>query len=555
VSRILVVIPTYLTKQDDLDVTLDALKSVRSTAGDSVDLLCVDDGSPEGSLVDRLAENTFDAEVHRKEDNSGFSKTVNVGLSRARDEGKHAVLMNADVEIQTHGWPREFASCQDANYKPAAVVGALLLFPNGTIQHAGVYFCQPPHSKVLTVQDGYVPIGELDPASHGLVSYSRKENRIFRCKDGRGRNRAGVWAQGVGYPFEVGHRPYSGPMLGLDAGTGLVEMTPNHKLTVFWSEEARGQYAVYVMRRGSRWRVGHTQIGQSNGGRGFGPRLRMNQQGADAVWVLSFHPSREEALYQENLLAWQFGVPTLQFRGGKRGLPQARLDQLWGQLDVTEAALQLLGEFGRDPALPLYESQRPAGRRLQPFGPSRRFEVAAANLMPEFMRLPVDVGRQNPELREFTLDEQHFEGDVYSLDVKPHHHYISDGVVVKNSNLTRTFDHLYKFGPGNLPEALEKRVCPVTGALQFIRLSTLERVGLFDNEFYMGWEDVDYCLRVFLAGEQCVYNPSVRAFHYEMMFRGEPSKKLKEWQAKSWYRLAMKYENQSFAGLVPNVGV
>jgi GT2 family glycosyltransferase len=121
------------------------------------------------------------------------------------------------------------------------------------------------------------------------------------------------------------------------------------------------------------------------------------------------------------------------------------------------------------------------------------------------------------------------------------------------SLLTRTFDHLYKYGPPNLPEALKKSVSPVTGALQYIRHSTLETVGLYDESFYMGWEDVDYCLRVFAHGQQCIYNPNVRAFHFEMMFRGQPSPKIAEWQQKSWIYLCEKWKDQSFHDLVPTI--
>jgi GT2 family glycosyltransferase len=260
--KALVVIPTFMSKEEDLVTTLDAIRSVRHTQGEKVDILCVDDFSPDQDLADRLeqASPEFAFEVHRKEENTGFSKTINIGLQRALDEGRHAVLMNADVEISTPGWLGEFIRTKDQDMKPAAVVGALLYYPNGTIQHAGVYF----------------------------------------------------------------------------------------------------------------------------------------------------------------------------------------------------------------------------------------------------------------------------------------------------SALTRTFDHLYKYGPGDLPEALRMNACPVTGAFQFIRHSTLEKVGIYDEEFFMGWEDVDYCLRVFLSQEQCIYNPRVRAYHFEYMFRGRPSEKIKAWQAKSFYRLAMKYERQSFAGLVPN---
>jgi GT2 family glycosyltransferase len=261
--KALVIIPTYLREPGDVDVTVEAVESSRKTASDSVDILLVDDGSPAPELVDMLQEKVEpkDAELHRKPQNDGFSKTVNVGLQRALDEGRDAVLLNADMEIETPGWLNHFRATSDARGEKAAVVGALLLFPNGLIQHAGVYF----------------------------------------------------------------------------------------------------------------------------------------------------------------------------------------------------------------------------------------------------------------------------------------------------SLLTRTFDHRFKFAPGNLPNALHKEVCPVTGAFQFIRHETLQEVGIYDDKFKMGWEDVDYCLRVFLAGKQCVFNPNVRGFHYEQMFRGRPDPKIEEWQAKSFLYLCIKYATTNFAEFVPQI--
>lgn len=260
--RPLVVIPTYLTQPGDVEVTMTAVESTRKTAGESVDIMLVDDGSPAKAEVEALIAGTeaLGAGFHAKQENTGFAKTVNVGLRKALAEGRDAVLLNADMEITTAGWLNHFRATSDDLGDQVAVCGALLLFPNGLIQHAGVYF----------------------------------------------------------------------------------------------------------------------------------------------------------------------------------------------------------------------------------------------------------------------------------------------------SLLTRTFDHLYKYAPSNLPEALEKRVCPVTAAFQYIRHSTLEEVGLYDEKFLMGWEDVDYCIRTFLAGKRCVFNPNVRGFHHEMMFRGKPSEKLREWQAKSFIYLCMKYAEQGFGEWVPN---
>ena len=121
------------------------------------------------------------------------------------------------------------------------------------------------------------------------------------------------------------------------------------------------------------------------------------------------------------------------------------------------------------------------------------------------------------------------------------------------SLLTRTFDHLYKYGPGDLPEAHVAAARPVTGALQFIRHETLTNVGLYDEGFRLGWEDVDYCLRVLLSGRECVYQPAVCAIHHEMLFRGRADDRIRRWTAESFARLLRKYSEQSFAALVPTL--
>lgn len=255
------IIPTYLRTEADLEMTMAAVESCRKTQGDGVEILLVDDGSPERSLVLSLEEKTsqLQFEVYPKPKNSGFAQTVNVGLERALESGQDAVLFNADLEITTPDWVRRCKATTDDRGDRAAVVGALLTFPNGLIQHGGIYF----------------------------------------------------------------------------------------------------------------------------------------------------------------------------------------------------------------------------------------------------------------------------------------------------SALTRQFDHLWKFSPQKLVEAHEKKVCPVTGAFQYIRHHTLETVGIYDPEFLLGWEDVDYCIRVFLDKQRCVYNPNIRGIHDESMFRGRSDPKIAEWQAKSFMRLMLKHRDLNFEDFVP----
>jgi GT2 family glycosyltransferase len=137
----LAVVPTYLRTPDDLEVLLRCLVSLSVTAPE-LGLLVVDDCSPEPELVDQLAliMSELGGELLRKPENSGFSATVNVGLRRGLKWGQDVVLVNADMEFTTPGWWQAMHARTDTQGRPAAVVGGLLTYPSGRIQHAGVFF-------------------------------------------------------------------------------------------------------------------------------------------------------------------------------------------------------------------------------------------------------------------------------------------------------------------------------------------------------------------------------------------------------------------------------
>lgn len=121
------------------------------------------------------------------------------------------------------------------------------------------------------------------------------------------------------------------------------------------------------------------------------------------------------------------------------------------------------------------------------------------------------------------------------------------------SLIHRDFNHIYRFSPSNFPKSYNHRICPVTGALQYITWECLDEVGLYDEGFHMSWEDVDYCLQVFNAGYKCEYMPKVEAIHYEALFRGEMTDKSKEWHNLSWDYLHEKWDNVGFADWIPNM--
>jgi GT2 family glycosyltransferase len=54
----------------------------------------------------------------------------------------------------------------------------------------------------------------------------------------------------------------------------------------------------------------------------------------------------------------------------------------------------------------------------------------------------------------------------------------------------------------------------VYGAAMLIRRPVIERIGMFDDRFFMYYEDVDLCRRVWQSGHRVTYAPVARFVHY-----------------------------------------
>lgn len=91
------------------------------------------------------------------------------------------------------------------------------------------------------------------------------------------------------------------------------------------------------------------------------------------------------------------------------------------------------------------------------------------------------------------------------------------------SALTRGWFHRFQYAPVDVEEVWIEKECPCTAALQLVRWKCLEEVGLYDEEYELAFEDVDYALRVFAAGRTCRYQPYAMAFHHESTTRGDGS--------------------------------
>ncbi len=60
----------------------------------------------------------------------------------------------------------------------------------------------------------------------------------------------------------------------------------------------------------------------------------------------------------------------------------------------------------------------------------------------------------------------------------------------------------------------------ITGAFLLTRKSVLEKVGLFDEDYFMYAEDIDLCFRIKKAGYKIIYFPEIKVLHHKGISTG-----------------------------------
>ncbi len=127
-----IIIPLF----NRVDLTKQCLEQLaKVTHGTTYEVILVDNHSTDGT-AELLQTLSGDVHIIRNQENLGFAKGCNQGAAKAK--GKYLVFLNNDT-IPQEGWLS--ALVNDVSQHPdVAVVGSKLLFPDNTIQHAGVVF-------------------------------------------------------------------------------------------------------------------------------------------------------------------------------------------------------------------------------------------------------------------------------------------------------------------------------------------------------------------------------------------------------------------------------
>jgi GT2 family glycosyltransferase len=152
--KVSVIIPAF----NQAALTRQCLETILGR--DEAEVIVVDDASTDGT-AQMLAAYGGKIKVVAHKLNSGFAKSCNDGANIAR--GKFLVFLNNDT-VPQRGWLAALVDHAEKNRK-AAVVGAKLVYPNNTVQHAGVVICQDGYPR--HIYTGFA-------AGHPAVSKSRR---------------------------------------------------------------------------------------------------------------------------------------------------------------------------------------------------------------------------------------------------------------------------------------------------------------------------------------------------------------------------------------------
>jgi GT2 family glycosyltransferase len=131
-------VSVVMPSRDGFELVSRALEGLtRGTDYPNLEIIIIDNGSTDPRVLAlyeayRRGSIPFEADIRSEPFN--FSRATNRGVGRAR--GDLVLWANNDLEILEPGWLKEMVSC--FNYPGTGVVGAKLLYPNRTIQHAGV---------------------------------------------------------------------------------------------------------------------------------------------------------------------------------------------------------------------------------------------------------------------------------------------------------------------------------------------------------------------------------------------------------------------------------
>lgn len=134
-------------------------------------------------------------------------------------------------------------------------------------------------------------------------------------------------------------------------------------------------------------------------------------------------------------------------------------------------------------------------------------------VLPGTLKYMVDYMESHPEVGASSCRVELADG---SLDLASHRGFPTPWAAFLYYILKD--DRLYHLSGQDLSK--DHEVDGITGAFFFTRKTVLDKVGLFDEDYFMYAEDLDLCYRIKKAGYKIMYLPEVKIVHYKGVASG-----------------------------------
>ena len=241
--RVSIIIPTR-DRPDLLRSCLDGV--LKQTHYPAVEILVVDNGSIRTDMMILLAEYEQHPDITVLRDEGGFNWARLNNVAARESKGDVLLLLNDDVEIRHPDWLEEMI--RQIQRPEVGIVGARLLYPDDTIQHAGVVMSRDGARHLLrgarSDAQGYLGILSMQReflAVTGACLLVRRE--VFEQVGGLDEsfavscNDIDLCLRAVSCGWKVVWTPHA-TLTHLDGGTRGRDILPEQVMT-HWRETAR----------------------------------------------------------------------------------------------------------------------------------------------------------------------------------------------------------------------------------------------------------------------------------------------------------------------------
>lgn len=156
-TSISIIIPVF----NQVDYTANCINSILNNLKTEfkIEIIIINNGSTDNTdqYLKTLPSNFFLIINNKK--NLGFSKACNQGALKAK--GDFLIFLNNDV-VAVNGWLTKMMSVYNGN---VGIVGSKLLYPNGSIQHAGIVIVSNKNDPLFALHNYYKKPGNLPEAN------------------------------------------------------------------------------------------------------------------------------------------------------------------------------------------------------------------------------------------------------------------------------------------------------------------------------------------------------------------------------------------------------